>query len=126
MIRKTTVALAAIATLALLVAPASDAAAKGFQGPKGISNGKGPGPTVHPKGPQNWGSPKFPKGPKGPGNLGQPKYGKLGGHHHHGHHGHWGYGVARIGVGIIANSVQEPDCYRVITRSGRVKTVCTY
>ncbi len=72
MIRQTIIALAAIAALGLTVA-ASDAFAKGFNGPKGIGNGKGPGPTVHPKGPQNWGSPKFPKGPKGPQNWAGPK-----------------------------------------------------
>ena len=108
MIRKTIIALTAIAALGIVAAPSSDAFAKGFNGPKGLSNGPGPGPTVHPKGPQNWKA---------------PKPGKPGGYHGHHSHGHWGYGVARFGIGVIAG---EPDCYRVITRSGRIKTVCTY
>lgn len=110
MIRKSLLALAAIAALGVVVAPAADAIAKPMQGPKGFSNGKGPGPTQHPKGPQKW------AGPKG----GKP------GKHYHGHGHHHGYGLARFGISLIANQMQGPDCYRIITRSGRIKTVCTY
>jgi hypothetical protein len=124
MIRKSLLALAAIAALGVVVAPSSDALAKGFNGPKGFSNGKGPGPTVHPKGPQNWAQPKGPKKPNGPQNWAGPK---KGGNHKHGHsHGNWRYGAAFAGLRIIERMSQDGDCYRVITRSGRIKTVCTY
>jgi hypothetical protein len=118
MIRKSILALAAIAALGVVVAPVSDASAKGFQGPKNISNGKGNGPTVHPKGPpKNWANPNKPNGPK-KGNWAGPKYGKHGGH---------GHGYRGIGLGLLAAQVAlGPDCYRIVTPRGRIKTVCEY
>jgi hypothetical protein len=52
------------------------------------------------------------------------KGGKGGGfHHHHGHYGHHGRHFGR-GFGFYGVTAYAPDCYRVITRRGFVRTVC--
>lgn len=97
--RKSIIALAAIAAVGIAsAASTTDASAKGFGGGgfKGGGMGKG-----------------FGGGFKG-GGFGKG-YGWKHGHPHWRGHGYWGYGVAAF---------TAVDCYNVITPSGFVRTIC--